>query len=80
MSNDATAGGVQSLTISGNTTSGDLAIPSGTDWNITTLKPNVNSEANSIRSIQLKIAANGTVPKNFQINDMTIVYRERTLR
>ena len=59
---------------------GDLGTPTGTDWNVTTLKPNVSSEANSIRSIQLKIAANGTVPKNFQINDMTIVYRERTLR
>ena len=62
------------------TSPADLGTPTGTDWNVTTLKPNVNSEANSIRSIQLKIAANGTVPKNFQINDMTIVYRERTLR
>ena len=69
--------GAETLTITGDTTNGYLAIPSGTDWETTELRPNAISEAKSIRSIQLKFQSNGTTPKNFQINDITIVYRER---
>ncbi len=69
--------GTETLTISGDTTSGSLAIPSGVNWETTELKPNTTSEAKSVRSIQLKFQSDGTTPKTFEINDITIVYRER---
>ena len=38
------------------------------------------SEANNIYSFQLVLAAHGTVPANFEINDISIVYREKSIR
>jgi hypothetical protein len=52
----------------------------GSQWAKAILIPNVSTECNKVRSFQLKFIANGTVPSNFSINDITIVYRERMLR
>ena len=49
-------------------------------WAEAVLRPDTSSESNNIKSFQLKLAANGTVPSTFEINDMTIVYRERSIR
>jgi len=52
----------------------------GSQWAKAILAPNVSTECNKVRSVQLKFVANGTVPSNFAINDITVVYRERMLR
>ena len=64
-------------------TGGDLGVPSGgsSNWQVTDLIPDTLTEANSIRSIQLHLGYNdGAVPSGFAVNDITLVYRERSLR
>ena len=63
-------------------TGGDLGTPSSSDWQVTDLIPDTLTEANSIRSIQLHVGSNSqsNVPSGFAVNDITLVYRERSLR
>ena len=48
------------------------------NWHLAELKPDVSSEANSIYSFQLKMS--GSVGSTFVINDITIVYRIKSVR
>ncbi len=61
-------------------TGGDLGTPSSSDWQVTDLIPDTLTEANAIRSIQLHLGYNNAVPSGFAVNDITLVYRERSLR
>ena len=49
-------------------------------WAKGVLTPTTSSQCNKVRSVQLKFIADGTVPSDFAINDITVVYRERMLR
>ena len=56
----------------------ELAFANG--WQVAELKPDVSSEANNIKSFQLRFATDGTVPSGFEINDISIVYRIKSIR
>jgi len=49
-------------------------------WAVAELKPDVSSEANNVKSFRLRFAANGTVPTDFEINDISIVYRGKNVK
>ena len=61
-----------------NFASNELAFANG--WQVAELKPDVSSEANNIKSFQLRFATDGTVPSGFEINDISIVYRIKSIR
>lgn len=48
------------------------------DWKQAELIP--PSSVNNIRSVQLVFSSSGTVPADFSINDITIVYREKPMK
>ena len=50
----------------------------GGEWKQAELKP--PNPVNNVYSIQLHFKASGTVPSNFAINDITIVYREKPIK
>jgi len=56
------------------------SVDTTTDWQVDTLVPDVSSEANNIYSLKLKFEADGTVPADFEINDMSIIYRVKALK
>ena len=94
MSNDATAGGAQTLTISGlvptvkyRTNGGSTdysfnsalaATDSAGSWHTKVLKPNTSSEANNVYSFQVRMY--GNADKDFEINDINVVYRDKVLK
>ena len=49
-------------------------------WAQAELKPDDSSEANNAYSFQLKLYSTGTVPADFEINDISIVYREKAIK
>ena len=49
-----------------------------TTWHHAELKPDVSSEVNNIYSFQLHMT--GEVNGNFEVNDITIVYRMKNIR
>ena len=53
---------------------------SANGWQVAQLKPGTSSEANNIKSFQLKFSTAGTVPVGFRINDISIVYRVKRPR
>ena len=61
-----------------NFSSTELAAANG--WQVAELKPDVSSEANNIRSFQLRFATDGTVPAGFEINDISIIYKMKNIR
>ena len=63
-----------------NFASTELASASG--WQVAELKPDVSSEANNIKSFQLRfqVQSGQTVPSGFEINDITIVYRMKHIK
>ncbi len=50
------------------------------EWAQAELKPNDISEANNIYSFQLIFVSIGTVPADFEINDISIVYKEKSIK
>ena len=56
----------------------ELATANG--WSVAELKPTTSSQANNIKSFQLKFQTDGTVPSGFRINDISIVYRGKRPR
>ena len=65
-----------------NYSSNSLTNSSGA-WATAILKPTVSSTANNIRSFQLRIyteTGTSTTPSNFKINDITIVYRRKSVK
>ena len=50
---------------------------SANGWQVAELKPGTSSEANNIKSFQLKFFTIGTVPTGFRINDISIIYRAK---
>ena len=61
-----------------NFSSNELATANG--WAVAELKPTTSSQANNIKSFQLKFQTDGTVPSGFRINDISIVYRGKRPR
>ena len=61
-----------------NFASNELAFANG--WQVAELKPDVSSEANNIKSFQLRFATDGTVPSGFAINDICIIYRMKNIK
>ena len=66
------------------TDSGDSTELDGakTDWSIAALKPRTSSQANNIKSIQLWFYTEGRryCDKDFQINDITLVFRKKSIK
>ena len=53
----------------------------GTDWIIAELKPSTSSQANNIYSIQLKFdSSTDNVAVDFEINDISIIYRLKNVK
>ena len=63
-----------------NFASNELASAGSGEWVQATLKPNTSSEANSIYSFALKFTTDGSVPATFEINDISIVYKMKSIR
>lgn len=59
-------------------TNGSGLVTTGGEWKQVELKPVLS--LNNIYSVQLKFKSAGTVPTSFEINDLTIVYREKPLK
>lgn len=56
---------------------------SATGWQQAILKPDVSSESNNIFSFRLRFqvdASSGSVPASFEINDISIVYRMKSVK
>ena len=49
-------------------------------WAVAELKPTTSSQANNIKSFRLKFVSNGTTPADFEINDISIVYRLKNVK
>ena len=49
-------------------------------WQVAELKPDVPSEADDIKSFRLRFATDGTVPGEFEINDISIIYRIKKIK
>ena len=49
-------------------------------WHKAELVPNTSSEANNINSIRLFIYTSGTAGATFEINDISIVYRTKSVK
>ena len=63
-----------------NLTSSELDNDGGGAWTQAVLKPSTSSQANNIYSFALKFTTDGTVPATFEINDITIIYRMKSIR
>ena len=63
-----------------NLTSSELDNDGGGAWTQAVLKPSTSSQANNIYSFALKFTTDGTVPATFEINDISIVYRMKSIR
>lgn len=61
-----------------NFTSNELASTSSA-WATAELKPTTSSQANNIYSFGLRIYSDGVVPEDFQINDISIIYRYKNV-
>jgi len=55
-------------------------LQTGDDWLQAELKPETSSEANNIYSFQLKFENTGLVPAQFEIDDITIIYRTKQIK
>ena len=62
-------------------------LSASTDWNTVSLKPKTSSEANGVYSIQVHFHTAGSEtttdtshPKGFEVNDITIVYRKKSIK
>ena len=49
-------------------------------WQVAELKPTTGSEANNKKSFQLALTSDGAVPAAFEIDDITIVYRIKSVK
>jgi len=54
------------------------AATTGEEWTIGELKPTTSSEANNIKSVRVHF--NGEADYNFQINDISIIYRMKNIK
>ena len=61
-----------------NFASDELAAANG--WQVAELKPKTSSEANNKYSFRLAFTCDGTVPAAFEINDITIIYRAKSIK
>jgi len=55
-------------------------LPAANGWQVAELEPDTSSEANNIKSIRLRFATDNAVPVGFQINDISIVYRFKSIK
>ena len=67
------------------TLSGSISVLDGSksDWTIAELKPSTSGEANNIYSIKLRLfnASNASpVPKEFEVNDISIIHRRKSIK
>ena len=63
-----------------NFASAELAAADG--WQVAELKPDTSSEANNVKSFQLRfqVQSSQIVPSDFEINDISIVYRMKHIK
>ena len=61
-----------------NFTSTELAAANG--WQVAELKPDTPSESNNIKSFRLRFATDGNAALGFKINDISIVYRIKSVK
>ena len=55
-------------------------LDASSSWAVAELKPSTSSQANNIKSFRLKFVSNGTTPADFEINDISIVFRAKPVR
>ena len=72
---DTNGRGTFDKTFANGTNFSSNVLGSANGWQVAELKPGTSSEANNIKSFQLKFSTAGTVPVGFQINDISIIYR-----
>ncbi len=61
-----------------NFASNELAAANG--WQVAELRPTTSSEANNKYSFRLALTCDGAVPAAFEINDITIIYRMKSIK
>ena len=64
----------------GNNYAEDNLQGTGSEWSQATLKPDTSSESNNVYSLRLKFYATGAVPLSFEINDISIIYRIKSVK
>ena len=74
---DTNGRGTFDKTFANGTNFSSNVLGSANGWQVAQLKPGTSSEANNIKSFQLKFFTAGTVPVGFRINDISIVYRAK---
>jgi hypothetical protein len=61
-------------------TSTDNELDAATGWQVAELIPSTSSEANNKYSFRLVFTCDGVVPATFEINDITIIYRIKSIK
>ena len=61
-------------------TTTDNELDADTGWQVAELKPSTSSEANNKYSFQLVFTCDGIVPAAFEIDDITILYRSKSIK
>ena len=49
-------------------------------WQTAELRPDTSSEANNVKSVIFRLTSTGTVPADFEVNDITISFRRKSVR
>ena len=53
---------------------------SSAEWHVAELKPTTSATANNIKSFRLAFTCDNAVPAGFEINDITIIYRTKSVK
>ena len=77
---DADGGTALDKTFANGTNFSSNELASANGWAVAELKPTTSSEANNIKSFRLKFSTDNTVPAGFKINDISCVYRMKSVR
>ena len=73
-------GGACNLTFKDGDYFTDNELLAANGWQVAELKPTTSSEANNKKSFQLALGSDGVVPAAFEIDDITIVYRTKSVK
>ena len=77
---DGLSGAVDFVANSGANFTTPPELDSANGWEIAELKPDTSSEANNKKSFKLIFITDGIVPSGFKINDISLIYRMKSIK
>ena len=57
-----------------------LVATDANEWNVAELKPATSALANNVKTFQLVFSASSTVPTEFEVSDIQIIYRDKSTK